>query len=419
MNVTLINKTDSEGGAAVACNRLLQALKSVNFEARLLVQKKSKSDNAIISTTNSKLKSKLNFLRFSYERLVFYFQEQSPEIRFAFSIANTGEDISNHDIISHSDILHLHWFNMGFLSMFDLEKLTELNKPIVWTLHDMWAFTGGCHYSGTCEKFKSECGNCSFLKKPNPKDLSSRLWKQKHEVYKKSDIVFVTCSRWLASVAKKSRLLKGFRIESIPNPIDTNIFCPKDKAEVRKKLNLPEDKILILFASANIFDKRKGLDYLIHALIEMKNQHPETLENVELVLFGKAKHEINSLLSYKAINLSYLNSESKIADVYSAVDLFVLPSLEDNLPNTVMESLACGTPVVAFKNGGTPEMIDHQKNGYLAKYKSATDLAKGIHQILFQSDREQFSANARKKVMENYTQEIVAKKYIEIYKSLK
>jgi len=419
MNVLLINKTDSEGGAAVACNRLLQALKSVNFDAKLLVQKKIRNDSAIISTTNSELKRKLNFLRFAYERLVFYFQESSPELRFAFSIANTGEDISTHDLVSHSDVLHLHWFNMGYLSILDLEKILTLRKPIVWTLHDMWAFTGGCHYAGGCERYRSECGNCPFLKKPHPKDLTNRLWKQKCEVYQKSDIVFVTCSRWLASVAKKSRLLKGFRIESIPNPIDTNIFCPKDKLEVRKKLNLPENKLLILFASANIFDKRKGLDYLIHALIEMKNQHPETLNNVELILFGKAKQEVNSMLTFKSINLSYLNSESKIADVYSAVDLFVLPSLEDNLPNTVMESLACGTPVVAFKNGGMPEMIDHQKNGYLAKYKSATDLAKGIYQILFQSDRELFSANARKKVMENYTHEIIAKKYIELYKSLK
>jgi len=415
MKVTLVNKSDSTGGAAVACYRLLVALSENNVDVQLLVQEKKKDNEFCISTTQSKFKKYLNFARFAAERLFFYFYEKSKEVRFAYSPANTGENISNHSSIKQTDVIHLHWINQGFLSIRDLKAITASKKPIIWTLHDMWSFTGGCHYAGDCEGYKSECGHCPFLKNPSKKDLSFRVRRKKIKLFENSNITFVTCSKWLAKKAQESSLLKSANIISIPNPIDTNLFSAKDKTIVRKSLELSENKFLILFGSANIFDKRKGLEFFIQALYILRSELPNTANEIELVIFGKSNQQIHSLLPYKAKNLSYLDSIEKIAGVYSCVDLFVLPSLEDNLPNTVMESLACGTPVVAFNIGGIPEMVDHRENGYLAEYKSAKDLAEGIRWIMYEADKKLLSEKARSKVMANYTHEIVAEKYKNLY----
>jgi glycosyltransferase involved in cell wall biosynthesis len=416
MKVALVNTSDTIGGAAVACNRLLHALNSQHVQVNLLVQKKQSNSLLVNSTTNSYFKSKLNFYRFAYERLLFSLKEKSKEVRFAFSLANTGEDISNNTLIKQSDIIHLHWINFGFLSLNSLRKLFALNKPVVWTLHDMWSFTGGCHYCGDCNAYKTECKNCPFLKHPYKNDISNIIWNKKLKLYNNKNITIVTCSKWLAEVARNSSLLKNFRIESIPNPIDISIYQPFGKEALRNSMNLVNNKKYILFGSMNIEDKRKGFYYLSQALEILHQRHPELHEIIELIVFGKSNQSVFSKLPYKTNDLGMLKDENKIVQAYNAADLFILPSLEDNLPNTIMESLSCGTPVVAFNTGGIPEMIDHKSNGYLTDYKNAEDLANGIYWTLFQS--ENADINARKKVLESYTYEIVAEKYKQLYNDL-
>jgi len=418
MHITLINTSETKGGAAVACNRLLKALNSQQILANLLVQKKQSNSPLVISTTNSYFKSELNFFRFAYERLIFSLKEKTKEVRFAFSLANTGEDISNNNLINQSDIIHLHWINFGFLSLQSLEKLFALNKPTVWTLHDLWSFTGGCHYSGNCLAYQTECRNCPFLKHPYNKDISNTIWNRKHKIYANKNITFVACSKWLADLAKKSQLLKNFRIESIPNPIDITIYNHLEKQSLRNSMNLDNNKKYILFGSMNIEDKRKGFYYLCQALEILHKKHPELQESIELIVFGKSNHAVFRKLPYKTNDLGVLNEENKIVQAYNIADLFILPSLEDNLPNTIMESLSCGTPAVAFNTGGIPEMIEHKSNGYLAEYKNAEDLANGIFWILFQSDNIKTEVNARKKVIDSYTYEIVASRYKKLYDEL-
>ncbi len=416
MKITLVNTSDKVGGAAVACNRLLMALNSQNIPANLLVQNKLSHSNLVSSTTNNYFKSKLNFYRFAYERLLFSLKEKSKEVRFAFSLANTGEDISNNRLIYEADIIHLHWINFGFLSLNTLEKLLKLNKPVVWTLHDMWTFTGGCHYSGDCTSYQVECKNCPFLIKPGEKDISNAIWNKKSKIYDNKNITFVACSKWLADIAKKSALLNKFRIESIPNPIDTSVYKPSDKFSVRNSLNIDNNKKFLLFGSMNIADKRKGFYYLNQALEILDKKHPELKESMELIVFGKSKKEVFDKLPYKTNDLGMLSEESRIVAAYNAADLFVLPSLEDNLPNTIMESISCGTPVVAFNTGGIPEMIDHKSNGYLSEYKNEEDLANGIYWALFHS--ENIGENARNKTLNAYTYDNIALKYINLYHSL-
>jgi glycosyltransferase involved in cell wall biosynthesis len=414
MKVTLINTSDAGGGAPAACMRLLKALEAKRIDAGLDVQEK-KTNEPRVTGTVSKLRARINLLA---ERLPFiWFKAKDRSVRFAFSTANTGTDISTRPEILSSDIFHLHWTNFGFLSINDIEQLFKTGKPIIWTLHDMWAFTGGCHYSADCDHFLNECGDCWMLKNPGTNDISHTDWIEKAAMYGAAkNIVFITCSNWLAEVARTSSLLKDFRIEAIPNPIDTAIFAPADKASLRVKWNINPTAKVILFGAANILDRRKGFSYLVEALNELKDN--VNAAAIEIVIFGKNKSFDVNQLPFKAHELGTINSEQGMAEVYNLADVFVNPTIEDNLPNTVMEALSCGVPVVAFNTGGVPDMVDHLNNGYLAAYKSSPDLATGISWVFTAGTASGLAANARKKVLENFAGNIVASKYIAVYNSV-
>jgi len=419
MKVTLINTSDAGGGAPAACMRLLKALEQKQVDVQMLVEEKKTAETRVTSVGASffgKIRDGFNFF---FERLPFiWFNARSREVRFAFSPANVGTDVSTHAVVANADVLHLHWINSGFLSINDIERLLQTGKPIVWTLHDMWTFTGGCHYAGDCDHFTTECGNCWMLRDPGDDDLSHSGWLKKAEMYKAAkNVFFVTCSNWLAGVAKTSSLLKDFRIEAIPNPIDTALFSPGDKVKAREKWNIDSNQKIILFGAANILDRRKGITHLIGSLNELKEKYPD-LSDVAIVIFGKNKSFDTSALPFKVYEMSIISSQQDMALLYNLADVYVTPAIEDNLPNTVMEALACGTPVVAFNTGGIPDMVDHLQNGYLAEFKYTGDFAAGIHYVLTSDKKNELSANARKKVLDNFTNDIVAEKYIAVYQSI-
>lgn len=357
------------------------------------------------------------FLRFIQERLYFFFFEKSKNIRFNFNPAKFGLDISNNQLVNDADILHLHWINFGFLSLNSIKKIGKNRKPIVWTLHDMWAFTGGCHHSGTCEHYQNTCGNCvNFLKNPSANDLSNQILQNKKASFSELNLSIVTCSKWLANRAQKSSLFKSLNIISIPNPIDIQLFEPKSKVDSKNNLKLKAEKKYILFAAMNASATNKGYQYLKQAIeilvAKIGNQE------IELLIFGKANKADFEDLPLNVNFLGQLTDQQQIINAYNAASAFVIPSLEENLPNTIMEAMACGTPAVGFEIGGIPEMIDHKKNGYLAKYKDATDLANGIEYVLYGTDYELLCQSARKKVVENYAEEVVAKQYEKLYQSI-
>ena len=417
MKVCLINTSDSGGGAAIACSRLLKALR-VTIDVNMAVQDKSTTKKGIVSMKHKlfgKLVSEFNFLLERMPFIIFY--EKNKSQRFAFSTASTGSDICKDKDIIDASILHLHWVNRGFLSINSLTKLLKLKKPVVWTLHDMWAFTGGCHYSGDCNHFLNSCGNCPILRNPRQNDLSKRVWLAKEASYRQNkDMVIVACSEWMASMARKSSLMKNFKIIAIPNPIDTNVYRGLDRKRIRKRWRISEDAQVILFGAANINDQRKGIGYLVKA-IEILKLTPKTNRLIEVVFFGKNTQLDISALPFPVKALPLIKSEQELVEVYNLADVFVLPSLEDNLPNMVLEALACSIPVVAFNQGGIPEMIDHQQNGYIADFKSANDLAHGISWVLSQ-ESALLKNNALKKVKTSFSEDIVAKKYIKLYQSL-
>ncbi len=417
MKITLINKDDFGGGAAMACLRLFKALKANDLDVSMLVQRKTVPDESVKSTVHNKFDKYRSDFNFLYERLSFILKERDKSVRFAFSQANAGSDIIDEDDIKNADLLHLHWVNGGFLSLDNINSLLKLNKPVVWTLHDMWPFTGGCHYSGDSERFLNECGNCHFLKHPSPNDISHIGWSKKQAIYNSNPkITFIACSNWMRDIALKSSLLRGNEVITIANPIDVDIFSKQDKTLSRQKWGVPVDARVILFGAANINHTRKGINYLIEALHKIRETESDMNQVIQVVMFGKSKDFDFKRIPFPVISLPIINSESDIAEIYSLADVFVLPSLEDNLPNMAMEALSCSTPVVAFDTGGVKDMVDHCENGYLAEYMSSGDLAKGILYVL--RDSGNLTLNARAKILENFSYPIIAEKHIQLYNRL-
>ncbi|MDB4334762.1 glycosyltransferase family 4 protein [bacterium] len=414
MKVVLLNKTAEGGGAAVAANRLYHALNKSDVEVSFLVQ--DQTDNTRVqSICNTKKDSIKAFIRFVKERLYFLPHEKNKSFRYSFSPANTGIDITNHPLILEADVIHIHWINQGFLSLKTLDKLFKLGKPIVWTLHDMWSFTGGCHYAGTCFEFIESCGHCQFLKNPHKNDLSAKHFLAKKIIWKNIPFHIVSCSKWLKSLANESSLLRNKQLYNIPNPIDLEIYRPKNRIESRKSLGLPSDKKLILFGAANTEDPRKGMRYLIEALNILGENFPLLQERLNLVVFGKSKKGTFDM-PFTTHQLNFVSDQDQLVSLYNAADAFILPSLQDNLPNTVMESLACGTPVIGFRVGGVPEMIDHLKTGYLAEVRNSLSLATGIYEVIFGDQTEKMRLKARKVAEKRYDEKIVAEQYIQVYK---
>jgi glycosyltransferase involved in cell wall biosynthesis len=422
MRITILSTFDNFGGASIAASRLNKALIVNGLSSNMLVQDKKGNLPNIETIAPNWFQKKLAFLRFALDRLQFTFYEKNKDARFIFSQAKIGVDVSNHPLIQQSDIIHLHWINFGFLSLNSLEKLFQTNKPIVWTLHDMWAFTGGCHYSRECTNYERNCGNCEqFLRNPSENDLSNQVWERKKEFFSNTNLTIVTCSEWLAQKARESSLLKDKTIISIPNPIDIEIFRPIEKSIARDYFKLSPDKKYILFGAVKISDARKGFAYFVEAISIINEQlsiNNIDSGNIEIIIFGQAQVSDFEELPFKVNILGKLSDVETIAKAYSAATVFVSPSIEDNLPNTIMESMACGTPVVGFEVGGIPEMIEHKSTGYLATYKSSEDLAKGIYWTLFEADYQALANNSRQKVIDNYSEKVVAEKYKKVYQSL-
>ena len=415
MRVLIINTAERIGGAAIAASRLMDALRNNGIKAKMLVRNKQTERVTVVSLK----KSWWRIWQFLWERLVILTANRfSKHNLFAVDIANTGTDITSLPEFRQADVIHLHWINQGMLSLTDIRKILESGKPVVWTLHDMWPFTGICHYAGNCDKYKTQCQQCEQLLHPHRKDLSARVFHKKQKLFAHSHITFVACSRWLEAMARESSLLTGHTITNIPNAINTNLFKPRDKKQAREKCHLPQDKKLLLFGSVKITDKRKGIDYLVSACKQIASSYPDFSKELGVVVFGNQAEQYASLFPFPIYPMNYVSNEKELVDIYNAVDLYVTPSLQDNLPNTIVEAMACGIPCIGFNVGGIPQMIDHLHNGYVAEYQSSKDLANGIHWALTEGEYESLSEEACRKAVSSYSESTIAKKYVEIYNKI-
>lgn len=413
MRVLLINTSERIGGAAIAAGRLMEALKNNGIKAKLLVRDKQTDRITVVS-----LKHSWRMVwKFVWERIVIWHANHFRKDNiFAVDIANTGTDITSLPEFQQADVIHLHWINQGMLSLKNIDKILASGKPVVWTMHDMWPCTGICHHARECTLYQEECHNCPFIGEgKKKKDLSYHVFRKKRDLYKGRHIHFVACSHWLERRAGRSVLLAGHSVTSIPNPINTNLFKPHDKQEARSRCGLPHGVKLMLFGSVKITDKRKGIDYLIESCWLLAEKHPELKEQLGVVVFGNQSQQLENLLPFKVYPLDFVTDEHRLVDIYNSVDIFVTPSLEENLPNTIMEAMACGIPCVGFNVGGIPEMIDHLHNGYVAQYKSSADFANGIYWTLTEPDYPSLSEQACRKAVAHYSEGAIAKKYIDLY----
>lgn len=410
MNPLILNVSDIEGGAARAAYRLHTGLKQIGVNSRMLVGLKRSDDASVIGPV-SKWGKGMGIIGPTLDGLPLqlYRERESTTFYPAFLPEGVVKKVKS----IKSDIIHLHWVCGGFLR---IESLQRFQKPIIWTLHDMWAFTGGCHYAGACEGYKRHCGQCPQLGSNSKYDISWWTWRRKAKSWDGLNLTVVAPSTWMKNCVQESSLMKNACVEIIPNGLDTSRYRPMNRTLARSLLGLSEDKNLILFGAMKAtIDQRKGFQFLLPSLKGLVRSGMS--RQAELVVFGSSKPANPPEFGFRTHYMGRFHDDISISLIYAACDVFVAPSTEDNLSNTVMESLACGTPCVAFNIGGMPDMIEHEKNGYLAQPFDTVDLSDGIAWVL--ADRERWkvlSRGARQKVEREFDIRTVAKKYVELYK---
>ncbi|AFZ35026.1 glycosyl transferase group 1 [Stanieria cyanosphaera PCC 7437] len=411
MKVLLINHSDLAGGAARAAYRLHQGLKQLSVDSQMLVQQKLSDDRAVFAPTN-RLETSIGNSRIAVDALPLKFYPQRHDVTYSLQWLPDRTLAKINQLTP--EVINLHWIGEALLQ---IETIAKLARPIVWTLHDMWAFTGGCHYNQNCDRYKLSCGSCPQLGSNSNWDLSRWVWQRKAKAWQQLDVTIIALSSWLRDCAASSSLFQNCRIELIPNGIDLEVYRPIDQKFARKLLRLPEDKQLILFGSLGATsDTRKGFHLLQPALHQLEQLG---WQDIELVIFGASRPQNPPKFGFKTHYLGILKDDLSLALAYSAADVFVLPSTQDNLPNTVLEAIACGTPAVGFNIGGMPDLIEHQQNGYLAKPNQIEDLAQGLIWILEnESRRQKLSGRARQKAEQEFSLQLQAQRYVNLFQEL-
>jgi len=417
LKVVHLNTYDGNGGAGRACMRLNRALLDQQVDSKIIVHYKFGNDPSIKTFNTNVLKKYYTAFIIIFERLLA--KLYLKPVRTPFSFAWFGRSVIEHPDVKNADIIHLHWINHSFLNPKHLAQLAKLNKPIVWTFHDSNAFTGGCHVRYSCTHYQQQCGNCPLLKNESANDQSHKIWLQKDEAYRKLNINIVAPSTWMEASIKLSSLMGARPIHQIPNTLETNIFKPINKRQAKEQLGLNPDKFIFLTGfMPSRKDLHKGTQYLLDSLELLKQRLGDKVDSIELVVFGNRNTNDVPEFPFKTIFLGTINNDDKLATCYAAADAFLIPSLEDNLPYTVMESLACGTPVIAFTTGGIPNMVQHEYNGYLAQYRSVESFTDGMEWVINHPDKETLQSQARSTVMDSFAEKIIADRHIELYNTL-
>lgn len=417
LTILTVTVSDTGGGAARAAYRIHKAVMKAGVEGHFLVKYKCSNDQTVISVDSFDTFPTLKVpYRWVQHKIINYMQRQRwrpyPNKQDGFMSDLRGSNLHGALRKIDYDILHLHWINLRFL---DLRELQKINKPIVWTLHDCWPFTGVCHYFYECERYTKNCGMCPHLESDNANDLSVKVWKKKAKYYKGLKLHIVSPSNWLAHAARKSSLFKQFPVSVIPNPIDTDYFMPANKADACEVLNVSPKNKYILFGAMNALnDTRKGFLEFCKAMLYYEQHYYDS--NTEVLIFGSNELSQMKLNHIGIKHLGILHDE-KLLVAYRVAEVVVVPSLSENLSNVIMESMSCGTPVVAFDIGGNADLIEHKRNGYLAKALDTEDLAYGIKWCLENRTRK-LSDHAVEKINDTFSSERVSSSYIKLYKEL-
>lgn len=418
LKIVHVNNAFPGIGTAASVLQLNKALRKIGVDSVLLSHELSSNDDGIVPLESSKLfTAKLKAFQLLEKTMVLPHKKKSVQSG-EFTKASFGVDISDHPEFQDADIIHLHEIHDGFLSLKGLQKLLEKGKPVVWTLYDMWPFTGGCHFAGTCLEFLEKCAFCPYLLKPGKNDIAARQFIFKKRLYSKVNIFPVAGSRWLRSLSSESSLFRNKHIDVIPQPVDVEYFKIMDKKSSREVLGLPQDKKLLLFCASGISDLKKGARYLIEALNILIDSFPVFKENVELVVTGKIPPGVKNNIPLRIRKINRNAGDDTDVLTFNAADAFVLPSVQEIMPSIITDAMSCGTPVIAFRTGSMPDVIMHKQSGFLAEIKNSLSLATGIYETLFLSDLEEMGKVAREIILKEFAEDVVAKKYLDVYENI-
>lgn len=404
MKVLLLNTYDIDGGAAIAVHRLYKGLMGAGTSVKYGVQvKKTVDRDVVIAGSNS------GFIKIELSKYWdFLLRKIFKSVNNCYQSFNLISTFDKKIIeVEKPDLIHLNWLGNNFLKP---EDLTNISKPIVWTFHDMWPFLGSEHYIDD-EKYKNSFWTGS---QEHVSVFESWSWKRKYESWNQLKIVVVVPSRWMKEVASKSILFNKSRIEVIPNGLDISCFKPKNKVKVRKILDLPLDKKIVLFgASGALVDRRKGFEYF-KAAIEILLKEKDFKDKYVVATFGSSNNLV--IDGVEVINFGVVNNVTQLVDIYNSSDVMCVPSKMESFGQTASESLSCATPVVCFDTTGLKDIVDHKVNGYRAKPFDSFDFARGISYVLKNNLTGVMSKEARKKAVGKFDIRNTAQQYVKLYK---
>ena len=415
MRILHLSTSDTGGGAARAAYRLHTGLRRLGHDSQMLVARKLSSDSNVRhfiprEDLASRLKHKFRARRIYWEYE--YYRNSIPTGYEPFSDDRTPYAGELNSQLPPCDLINLHWV-AGLLDYRNFFARVPRHIPIVWRLADMAPLTGGCHYDHNCGRFSARCGACPQLGSTDEHDLSREVWQRKNQAVRSlrpGQLHIVGTSNWIAEQAQRSSLLNEFPITVIPNGLDTDEFAPRDPGYSRDLWNIPRDARVVLFAAESIVNRRKGLAHLIDAMAQIKD-----IPRLLLVSVGGGKLDLDSSVPHMA--LGRINNDRTLSTIYSAADVYVIPSLQESFGQTVIESMACGTPVIGFDTGGIPDMVRPSQTGWLCPVASNEGLASAIRTAL-NSDRAHYSALCRQTAISEYSLEVQARAYSALYESL-
>ena len=411
MKVVHLSTYDLFGGAARAAFRLHAGLRAAGLDSHLLVRQRQANRDDVAQPGGALGRFWLRLQR-RIDRAPL--QWRFPQAR-DFSIG-WAPGLSARDINAEAaDVVHLHWTADGFVRP---DAVGAIRAPVVWTMHDMWAFTGGCHYSRSCDRFTAACGKCPLLGSDTERDFSRRGWERRRAAFARRRIVFVAPSHWMAREARRSSLLAGHDVEVIPNGFDTARFSPRDRLAARRALGLDLQRVLILTGAAQLnVNARKGFGDLVEAVERLRGR--VSTDALEIAVFGSEAGVPATIGEFRVRNLGVIDDEDRLVTAYAAADVFAAPSRADNLPNTVIEAMSVGIPTVAYAVGGIPEIIDDGVNGLLAAAGQPAALADALARAAEDSPlRARLGQAAREKAVRQFSLEGAMRAYSQLYRRL-
>ena len=403
-------EADNGGGAVKAAQKLHAGLRALGMDSHMLVAEKRTEDPTSVQLDLNMgffAKRRRRSLARTQKRHLKQFRDTKSE---KLEIFTHGKGIFGRDLVSQlpdADVYFLHWSDR----LIDYETLFSKIRPdipVLWRMPDMNAMTGGCHYAWDCERFTGTCGMCPQLGSSVAEDLSRQVFRHKQHAYAKRNpklTCFVAPSRWLAGEVGKSTLLRDFEIAHIPTGVNSETFSPSENSATLKRYGLPTGVPLLLFVAQSVTNYRKGFDLVVSAMQGMSEP-----EKVALVALGNTSNIED--LPDNCYTIGRIDNTADLAALYSAADLFVHPAREDNMPNVVLEAMACGTPCVVFNVGGLPELVQHGKTGLLIEREDVAGLRKGIDDLLANAELlKEMSRNCRDLVLAEYREDLMAQRY--------